>query len=219
MDGRNGQTDHLTLEEITRLRDIAEEGRRLPLASGRYLILGGYAVTAALAAQWIVTLGWLRLPPATLMLTWPAIMLGAGLIARHRVFAPGRAKGHTSLGARVERTVWLFGGGFLTLAPVSALLAAWIEPETKGSGHILALLTAMPALTFGVYAIALAASAEIAAMPRLKRYAWVSLLFVPVTLLLAGSIWQLAAVALGILLVSVLPGTVMLAAERAHGDR
>jgi hypothetical protein len=214
----NERPDHHVLEEIARLRGIAEEGRRLPLASGRYLILWGCAVATALAVQWIVTMNWFPLPAATLALTWPAIMLGAGLTARHRIFTQG-LKSQASLGARVERTVWLFGGGFLALAPISTLLAAWIELETKGSSHALDLLSAMPALTFGVYAIALAASAEIAVMPRLKLYACLSLAFVPVTLLLAGSVWQFAVVALGILLMSVLPGTMMLAAERANGDQ
>lgn len=215
----NERPDHHALEEIARLRGIAEEGRRLPLASGRYLILWGCAVATALAVQWIVTIGWFALPAATLALTWPAIMLGAGLLARHPIFTPGRLKGQSSLGARVERTVWLFGGTFLALAPISALLAAWIELETKGSSHTLDLLRAMPALTFGVYAIALAASAEIAAMPRLKLYAFLSLAVVPITLLLAGSVWQVAVVALAILLVSVLPGAMMLAAERANDNR
>ncbi len=215
----NERPDHHVLEEIARLRGIAEEGRRLPLASGRYLILWGCAVATALAVQWIVTMDWFPLPAATLALTWPAIMLGAGLMARHRIFTREGLKSQASLGARIERTVWLFGGGFLALAPISTLLAAWIEVETKGSSHMLSQLSAMPALTFGVYAIALAASAEIAAMPRLKLYAWLSLAFVPVTLLLAGSVWQFAVVALAILLVSVLPGTMMLAAERADGQR
>jgi hypothetical protein len=74
----------------------------------------------------------------------------------------------------------------------------------------------MPALTFGVYAIALATSAEVAALDLLKRFAFLSLAFVPITILLAGSYWQFAAVALGIALVSIVPGHIMLAAERAR---
>lgn len=211
----NEQT-HQAFDELTRLRDIAEEGRRLPLASGRYLILWGWAVSAALTAQWVITMGWLPWPPSTIALTWPAIMLGAATLTRHRMFSAAGLKGQASVGARVERTMWLFGGGFLAMAPVCTLLAAFVELETRGTTHALAWLAAMPALTFGVYAIALAASSEIAAMPPLKRYAGLSLCFVPVTLLLAGSVWQIPAVALGIVLVSVVPGTRMLAAERAH---
>jgi|GEM_PF-1124420 len=211
------RTDHPAFEEIARLRGIAEEGRRLPLASGRYLVLWGCAVALASTVQWAVTLRWLPIPAGAIALTWPAIMLGAGLLTRHRAFARGQSKGQASMGARVERTIWLFGGCFLALAPISTLLAAYIEVGTKRSSDALVLLAAMPALTFGVYAIALAASAEVAAVARLKRYAALSLLFVPLTLLLAGSVWQFAAVALGIVLVSVLPGTIMLAAERAHG--
>lgn len=96
--------------------------------------------------------------------------------------------------------MWLCGGAFLALAPFSALLAAGVERRTRGSGHARAALAGMPALTFGVYAIALATSAEIAAMPRLKGFALMSLAFVPVALLLAASVWQFPVVAVGIVL-------------------
>jgi len=211
----NTNTSNPAFEDLARLRGIAEEGRRLPLAGGRYLILWGYTIFTAIVAQAVITLHWLPVPPMSIALTWPVIMVTGGLIARHPAFSRGAQKTRPDLGARIERTVWTFGGAFLALAPLSAVAAAYVMLKTSGSAQLFALMMGMPALTFGVYAIALAASAEIAAFPQLKRYALLSLLFVPITLLLAGTIWQFAAVALGILLVSIVPGHMMLAAERA----
>ena len=211
----NTSASNPAFDDLARLRDIAEEGRRLPLASGRYLISWGYTVFTAIVVQAAITLGWLPLPLMAIAVTWPVIMLGGGLIARHPAFSRGLCKARPDLGARIERTVWMFGGAFLILAPLSTVAAAYIALETSGSGQLFTLLMGMPALTFGVYAIALATSAEIAAFPRLKRYALVSLLFVPITILLAGNLWQFAAVAIGIVLVSIMPGYMMLAAERA----
>jgi hypothetical protein len=208
----NTNTSNPAFEDLARLRDIAEEGRRLPLAGGRYLILWGYTIFAAIVAQAVITLHWLPVPPMSIALTWPVIMVTGGLIARHPAFSRAAQKARPDLGARIERTVWTFGGAFLALAPLSAVAAAMLE--TSGSAQLFALMMGMPALTFGVYAIALAASAEIAAFPRLKRYALLSLLFVPITLMLAGTLWQFAAVALGIVLVSIVPGHMMLTAER-----
>ncbi len=211
----NTNTSNPALDDLARLRDIAEEGRRLPLAGGRYLMLWGYTIFVAIVVQAAITLGWIPVPLIWIALTWPAIMITGGLIARHPAFSRGLRKVRPDLGARIERTVWMFGGAFLMLAPLSTVAAAYIALKTSGSGQLFTLLMGMPALTFGVYAIALAASAEIAAFARLKPYALVSLLFVPITILLAGNLWQFAAVAIGIALVSIVPGHMMLAAERA----
>ena len=93
-----------------------------------------------------------------------------------------------------------------------------VEEQLRHAGVSPAALILEPAGRNTAPAIALAASAEVSGFHRLKRYAVVSLLFVPVTILLAGSAWQFAAVALGIVLVSIVPGHLMLAAERAHRD-
>lgn len=79
-----------------------------------------------------------------------------------------------------------------------------------------AALAAMPPLTFGVYAIALNASAAAGdQLARLRPFVGLSIAFGIGTVLLAGTVWQLMVLAVGALVCSVWPGFLLLRRERA----
>lgn len=79
-----------------------------------------------------------------------------------------------------------------------------------------AALAAMPPLTFGVYAIALNASAAAGdQLARLRPFVGLSIAFLIATVLLAGTAWQLVVVAAGALVCSVWPGLLLLARKRS----
>ena len=79
------------------------------------------------------------------------------------------------------------------------------------------LFTLVPPVVFGVYAIAMAASSAAARDTTLRRYAVLSMAFLVVTTLLAGSAAQFLAMAIGAVLVSIVPGIVLMQRERDRG--
>jgi hypothetical protein len=206
------------IADLARLRAIAEEGRRLPLLGGRYLILWGGIVALATILHGAVVAQILPLPPIAIAVIWFGLMSGAWLITH---FGLGRsAKPSASdIGNRIERTVWQIGGGFLGLIAISIFLGAFITLSQSGDVSRFALFGLMPPIMFGVYAIALRVTAEAAIQPVLKPYTLISLIFAVLTTLLTGQIWQFVASAIGICMVVIVPGWILLRieAEAHHG--
>lgn len=208
-----------TVEDIARLRAIAEEGRAKPLLGGRQMILWGSLVIVALLAQWAITTRMLPLPMMAIAAVWFGVMGLGAIVGRLAAFYPGEADMPQDIANRIERAVWQMGGAFLGVVAVSIFAVALYHVQMAGSSGRFILFALMPPISFGVYAIALRTTAEAAAMPALKPYAGLSLVMVAVTTLLAGTIWQFPVSAAGIFLVAILPGRMMLAKARqvAHG--
>ena len=116
-----------------------------------------------------------------------------------------------------SREVWRAGGSMLGALAVAIFLFAYMQLRATGSSEAFRLFTLMPPVTFGVYAIALAASAAAARATYLRPYAVLAVAFLVATVLLAASLWQFAAMAVGAFVVSVLPGLSLIHRERAHG--
>lgn len=207
-----------TLADLARLRAIAEEGRRMPLLGGRHLILWGAVVALASSLHGALVADLLPLPMIAAAFFWFGLTAAAAFIGRSLPMIRHMRGAGNDVGNRVERSVWQMGGALLWLTGLGILAAAYWHLHQTGKPDLFLLFTMMPPLTFGVYAIALRVSAEAASLPQLKPYALISLGFVPVTLLLAGSVWQFGAMAVGVLLVSVLPGRMMLALEKGQAN-
>ena len=206
------------IADLARLREIAEEGRRLPLHGGRYLILWGSAVALATLLHGAVAAQILPLPPMAIAVIWFGLMIGAWLIA-HFGFGRSMKASANDIGNRIERTVWQIGGGFLGLIALSIFLSAFITLSQSGNASRFALFTLMPPIMFGVYAIALRVTVEAAALPALKPYALIALVFAAITILLAGQLWQFVVSAIGICIVAIAPGLMLLRIEAGanHG--
>ncbi len=200
--------------DLARLRAIAEEGRRAPLLGGRHMILWGSAIIAASLLHWGVVMRVLPWPPIALAAIWFGLTGAAGLMSGSRLILRAEHRASSDLGNRVERIIWQFGGALLGIVATSIFIVAMIVEARTGNTQRFFLFAMMPPISFGVYAIALRTTAEVAAQIALKPYALASLLFVALTVALAGSPWQMPATALGILVVAILPGRLMLAAER-----
>jgi hypothetical protein len=200
-----------SIADLARLRAIAEEGRRMPLLGGRHLILWGSVVALASALHGAVVSQFVPLPMISIAFIWFGLTGLANFISRS--FKMGAAHKHNDVANRVERSVWQIGGAVLWLTPIGILAAANLPLQQTGKPFFYLLFATMPSLTFGVYAIALRVAAEVSDIAALRRYALLSLAFVPICLMLVGSVWQFVAMSIGILLVSILPGRMMLALE------
>ncbi len=197
-------------DDLSRLRAIAEEGRRAPLLGGWHLILWGSAIALALLINWAVAERLLPLPGWSLAISWFGITLaawaGSALIGRHHA-ATAEA---CAVGNRVERTAWMTAGAFLTILAL-AILARGLA---SGDPAEFMLFAVMPPVTFGAYAVALQVSAVAAGSRSAMPYMLVALAFAALTTFLIGERAQYLAAAAGILLVSIPAGLGHLAAER-----
>lgn len=191
--------------DLSRLRALAEEGRARPLLGGRQLVAFGGAIILAAAVQWAIETRLLPWPPATLALSWFGLMAAAAVAVR--LWHPAqRITATMSLANQVERQVWLAGGMFLAVVPIAIIaISSWRVANGMG-GQGFAMFTVMPAVTFGVYAVALAASATAGAVAWLHRFSWASVAFAGLSLLTAQTHWQMPVLMVGALVVSVLPG-------------
>ncbi len=207
-----------TIADLARLRALAEEGRRTPLLGGRHMVLWGVAIMTAALLHWGVLMRALPWPMISLAFIWFGLVGAAGLLSGSGFMLPAKHRESHDLGNRFERIIWQFGGLFLGIVAASLFLAAMIAQHQTGSSERFDLFALMAPITFGVYAIALRATAEVAAQHALKPYALASLFFVAITTMLAGSHWQMPAFALGVFIVTILPGRLMLAGERTHAQ-
>lgn len=208
------------IADLSRLRQIAEEGRQRPLLGGPSLIVWGGAIATAALFHWMVVTQVLPLPRWSLTVGWFGLMAGAALVAgwlQHR-YTFGSAGGDSmrssaalSNANRVSRSVWRMTGAFLgTLSVglvVNAILAA------RAGLDAWPLLSVIAPVTFGVFGIALAATAVAGEADWLRRYAWGSLGLTVVTAALLGQPAQYLVFAAGAVGVGVLPGLRLLRAQ------
>lgn len=197
--------------DLARLRAIAEEGRRRPLLGGRSLVVWGFAIAIAALADAAVRVRVLPLAPASIGLIWFAITGAAAVLSsllRRRAAVP---TGAPSVANKVERAVWQMAGSFLFTLGIGLTLSASFAPN--GGWRAWRLLSVMPPVSFGVFAVALAATATAGDVPWLRRFAWASLGFTAASAWLVGNVWQLPLMALGALIVWAWPGLLMIRDE------
>lgn len=203
-------------EDLARLRAIAEEGRRSPLLGGRYLIVWGALIALAALINWAMVTGLLDWPPYALAISWFGLMAAGWVVST--LFGRGQAQrpGPMTTGNKVEYTVWMTLGLFLGALAASIFLYMQLgDPATLDERA--GFFAMMAPVGFGTYAIALNASAVAGDEPRLKPFVGLSIAFAVATVLMLGQGIQLLTMAAGLIAVSVIPGAMLVAAEKARG--
>ncbi|MBY0422530.1 MAG: hypothetical protein K2Q06_09510 [Parvularculaceae bacterium] len=204
--------------DLAAARSLAEEGRRAPLRGGSTYVVFGVAVAACLIYNWLVVTGTLRVNAWTIGLVWFGGMFATSALARRlRLRAASQAGAH-NVGNAVSDAVWRAAGVFFAVYASALFLAMLIVPErmfapAAGVRVAGAFAIFMPA-TFGVYAIALAASAAAAGSTMLRRFGWVSTAFMAATALMIGRDEQLLVSAVGSLAVLTAPGLLLIQQEK-----
>jgi hypothetical protein len=199
-----------SLDDLSRLRAIAEQGRSAPLLGGWQLILWGGAMMLALLINWAVIEQILPWPDYTLAFSWFGIVFaawgGSALLGRRQAGEPGAL----SVGNRVERAVWTTAGAFLLILAVALLVRGLLSTD-PGAWSLFATMTPV---TFGVYAVALHAGAVASNGNTAGPYVLAALAFAAATAFLIGDPAQYLVAAAGIALVTILPGLGHLRAAR-----
>ena len=199
-------------DDLRMMRELAEEGRSRPLLSGRHLLLFGAAIALASLLHGAVLSGIFAWPPVALPIIWLALIAPAAIVSRTWRPAPGDCP--QTIGNKVEQAVWQAGGAFLGVVSLSTLALAYLRLEQSGETMTFFLMSMIAPITFGVYAIALAASAVAGRVPALKAYSALAMVFVVGSAVTAGSAIQFVVMSAGAVLVSVLPGLMLLKRER-----
>jgi len=205
-------TTHSAQEDLRMMRELAEEGRNRPLLSGRHLVLFGAAIALASLLHGLVMLGTLDWPPNALPFIWLGLIVPAMVVSK--LWRSGAREWQPSLGHKVEQAVWQAGGAFLGIISISTLALAYLRLEQSGETVTFYLMSMIAPVTFGVYATALAASAAAGRVGALRPFAALSMAFVVATALTAGTAVQFAVMGVGVLLVSVVPGFMLIAREQ-----
>jgi hypothetical protein len=202
--------------DLAYLRSIAEEGRRAPLLGGRFSVWWGGLTALVLMLHWAVLTGIAPLGPEMLWPMWMGyVLIGAAGSVVLRLSARGKP-GRGSAANRVESAVWQNTG----LAIFAYFIGISIGVAT---GHLPPVLynTILPA-ALAAYGIAWLTIARIAQRPVLALPGLISLAGTVATSALATSPWVYPMTALSLVVVSLVPGWLMLRAEPrdeipAHG--
>ncbi len=209
-------------EDLSIARSLAEEGRNAPLIGGVFHVVWGLMIFACLLFNWAVVVGIFDITPWSIPAAWFAGMGGAHLYSRHAARRMQALPGADAISNSVSAAVWRAIGLFLGLFAATLFLVLFQAPawmfgaETPAEGRIFgAAFSIFLPVSFGAYGVALAASGAAARSTLLNRFSLLSFLVMIATLTLIGRPAQFVAASAGILLVSVLPGLILMRRARA----
>lgn len=210
-------------EDLSIARSLAEEGRNAPLVGGIFYVVWGLAIFACLIFNWAVVSGALAATPWSIPAVWFAVMGAAHVYSRLAGQRLRALPGAGAISNAVSGAVWRSVGLFLGLFAVTLFAALFQAPTSIFGGAAAdgrqfgAAFSIFLPVSFGAYGVALAATAEAAKSPLLKRFSLLSFIVMTAALALIGRPAQFIVGAAGILLVSVLPGAIMM--RRAAAPR
>ncbi|MBV7255649.1 hypothetical protein KCG44_02485 [Pacificimonas sp. WHA3] len=201
-------------DDLNALRRIAEEGRDLPLMGGRHFLIWGIALPVAGIYHWAVVSGHIDAPGWTLTLSWFGLAGFATIIGR--MIGARRGQGHATetSASRVERGVWAAAGATFAILAIGLLLHASLGPQSGAAGRF-AFFVMLAPMTFGIYAIAINASAVATNALWMRPYVALSFAFAAVTILMLSSPWLYLVYAIGIAAISIPLGVALVRREGA----
>lgn len=202
-------------EDMARARALAEEGRQAPLIGGVIYVVWGMMIALCLLLNWAIGTRVLALSNWAVPAIWFVGMGTAGLVSSAIGRRLALRSGAVGIGNSVSTKVWNASGAFLGLfSAILFLNLLVLSPHSKGSNIGFGFAIFQP-VCFGVYAVAMAASAEAAKSDLLKTFSKIAFGAMVVTAALIGRSEQLLAGAASALVVLVLPGLILMRRESA----
>lgn len=196
-------------DDIAYMRGLAHEGRKTPLLGGSILIAAGLIFGAASVGHWAIEAGVVDLPGQALNGVWlTALVVFLVALAMLRV-GIGRKPGAFSPVNKATGAAWMGVGIGIFVMAIAMSVVAW-----KVQSGIPVLL--FPPLIFALYGAGWAVSATMSDKKWLWWLAIGAWIATPMIALLTGEPEQYLAYAAGLLLLTVLPGVVMVREEPAE---
>lgn len=193
------------LQDLAYARTLAEEGRHTPLIGGSYLVLFGVLLAICYTAQYfILTTDALDRASAGLIWLGFGVAAGVGVVALR-----GRTRGMpggASVGNRAERAVW----NGVAIAILTVVVGVVLRSAFTDN---FAATDAIMAAGFGLYGVALFATASMSGHAWLKRVAWLSWGISGALWYFMGEPWAYIVAAIGAVLVLLVPGVIMMRGE------
>lgn len=211
-------------DDVRAARALAEAGRRAPLLGGAVYVTWGLAVAAALVVNWAIVVQAISAPYWAIPISWFALMGVAGLMSSRLGAADQKRSGAAGIGNAVSAAVWRAAGLFLGVFAVTLFSVGMLSPFDPGATGadrgrwIAAGFSMFTPASFGVYAIAMEASAEAAEARWLRIFSRLSFAAMAATIVTAGSPAQLLIAAASVVAVLVLPGLLLMRGARGKSD-
>lgn len=193
-------------DDIAYMRGLAHEGRKTPMLGGSILIAAGLIFGAASVGHWAIVSGVIALPEQALSGVWlvaTAIFFVALVVLRLQI---GRQPGAFSPVNKAAGAAWMGVGIGIFVMAIAMSIIAW-----KVQSAVPVLL--FPSLIFALYGAGWAVSAKVSDkkwMWWLAIGAWAG---APLIALLTGEPEQYLAYAAGLLLLTTVPGVIMVREE------
>ena len=197
---------------LAEMRALAEEGRDAPLINGfMYVLWGGLLGSAALVV-FMAEMGWVNLLGHVSGYAPWMIAIGAGWILS-MIYGPkaARKRGASTVGNRTARSVWFAVGLFMTGFWMTLMVVH--DNYTALGVPPYFLFSLMFPLFFGLYGVAMFATATAARVEWLRWVALVSWGCSAVSLFLIGTPYQTLVAALGSLAGALVPGLILMRGE------
>lgn len=191
------------LSDLSYARTLAEEGRQAPLIGGSYLVLFGVLLAAAYVAHWAVLTGQVVMNPGWIWLSFGVLAFAGSMALRMRV---RRMPGASAIGNRAERIVWRG----VSIAILVVVFGAIVQANLFGQFTVINVIMAAG---FGLYGVALYATAEIGGHRWLAAFAYLAWLISGVLWAFMNEPWAYLVAAGGVLAVLLIPGVISMRAE------
>jgi hypothetical protein len=192
------------LSDLAYARTLAEEGRQAPLIGGAFLVLFGVLLAIAYAVHWALLTGQIPM----LFAGWNWLAFGVCAFAGSMLLR-GRVKqmpGASAIGNRAERTVWRG----VSIAILVVVIGAIVQASLTGQ---VGVTNAIMAAGFGLYGVALYATAVIGGHRWLAPFAYLAWLISGVLWAFMNEPWAYLLAAAGSVLVLLIPGIISMRGE------
>lgn len=197
-------------DDLRMLRELAEEGRKLPLQGGAYLAWWGAVTSIGWALHYLLVTGQIDGAPSTLGWMWAGVWVFgyAGHLLLPR-FVAAEAQTAGTAANHLQAAIWRYAGAVLVTFFLALALQSVLQGEASPQFQY------SLSLVYAVYAIALATTGAISGNTVLQRAGLAAIAALAVLTLFSSSaaVWLAASAA--VLLTMFIPGVLLMRQARS----
>lgn len=191
------------LSDLAYARTLAEEGRHAPLIGGAYPVFFGVLLMLCYGAQYAVLSGMLDAPGQTIGWVWIGFgalaAIGSVILGKRVRALPGGA----AISNRVDRAVWQGVVAAILVVVIGTILRGVLQNDYTAPNAIVAS-------GFGLYGVAIYATATLSGETWLRGFAVLSWVVSGVIWFFLGEPWVYLIAAIASVAVLIVPGVIMI---------